>query len=79
MEEEDDDDEWRLQQFYLDVISVEEEGESGGGPTRFHGRASCAFQSASYQVWVLSSFLILPPPFLGSLCKFTCVKILGAC
>jgi len=37
MEEEDNDDEWRPQQFYLDVIIVEEEGEFGGGPTRFRG------------------------------------------
>jgi hypothetical protein len=48
MEEEDDEDEWRPQQFYLDVISIEEKGEFGGEPTRFRGRASCAFQSASY-------------------------------
>jgi hypothetical protein len=44
MEEEEDDDEWRPQQFYLDVISVQEEGESSGEPTRFRGQASCAFQ-----------------------------------
>ncbi len=35
MEEEDDDDEWRPQQFYLDVISVEEEGESGGNKQKY--------------------------------------------